>query len=145
MAFLFGCIFFGAGVGIGFANVGPALIEIPMKLLFCTVFGGVGLLIMLIGFLTPTTRLDTAIDQQNVHVRRLFLGKEIYRRTIPLESVIRMEAHKNSSTSSGSRTQNWFQIRIHHSGGRQPIAESIPSRVLADEALSFLRANTLLP
>ena len=145
MAFLFGCIFFGAGVGIGFANVGPALIEIPMKLLFCTVFGGIGLLIMLIGFLTPTTRLDTAIDQQNVHVRRLFLGKEVYRRTISLDSVTHIDAHKNSSTSSGSRTRNWFQIRIHHSGGRQPIAESIPSRVLADEALAFLRANTLLP
>ncbi|MBA55719.1 MAG: hypothetical protein CMK89_14785 [Pseudomonadales bacterium] len=145
LLFLFGTIFFGAGVGIGFANVGPGLIEIPMKLMFCTVFGGIGLLIMLIGFLTPTTRLDTAIDHQNLHVRRVFLGKEIYRRTIALDSVTRMETHKNSSTSSGSRTKNWFQIRIHHGGGRQPIAESIPSRVLADEALAFLRANTLLP
>ena len=145
LAFLFGSIFFGAGVFIGWADMGPALIEIPVKLLFCTVFGGVGLLIMVIGLLTPTTKLDTAIDGEHVHVRRSFLGKEIYRRSIPLESVTRMDAHKNSSTSSGSRTRNWFQIRIHHDGRRQPIAESISGRVLADEALAFLRTNTGLP
>ena len=145
LAFLFGSIFFAGGVGIGFANMGPAIIEIPVKLLFCSVFGGIGLLIMLIGILTPTTRLDTAIDRHQLHVRRLFLGREVYRRSIPLDNITRMEAHKNSSTSSGSRTQNWFQIRVHHSGGRQPIAESIPGRVLADEALAFLRSNTVLP
>ncbi len=145
MITLFGSVFFGAGVGIGFADMGPGLIEIPMKLLFCTVFGGMGLLLMLIGVLTPTTRLETAIDRDNIHVRRLFLGKEVYRRTIPLADITRMDAHKNSSSSSGSRTRNWFQVRVHHNGRRQPIAESIPGRVLVDEALAFLRANTGLP
>ncbi|MEE2732289.1 MAG: DUF3592 domain-containing protein [Pseudomonadota bacterium] len=144
-AFLFGSIFLAAGIGIGFAQVGPALIAIPVKLLFCTVFGGVGLLIMLIGLLTPTTRLDTAIDRHHVHVRRQFLGREVYRRSIPLDSITRFDAHRNSSTSSGSRTRNWFQLRIHHDGRRQPIAESIPGRVLADEALAFLRTHTGLP
>lgn len=142
---LFGLVFLGIGIGLGFADMGSGMIAIPIKLLFCTAFGGMGLLIFLIGVLTPTTRLDTAIDEGMLHVKRSFLGRIIYRKSIPLEDINRLEAHRNGSQSSGGRTRNWYQLRIHYDGKRQVIAESIPGRVLADEALAFLRSKTLLP
>jgi len=145
MMALFGAIFFGVGVGIGVVGMGAGLLEWPLKLLFCTVFGGIGLLLLLAGITTPTTRLETAIDRHSVHVRRWFLGKLVYQKTIALDEVSRLETHKKSSNSNGKRMQNWFEIRVHHSTGKQPIAESIPGRVLADEALAFLRNNTGLP
>ena len=142
---IFGAIFLAVGIGIGFANMGPGLIEVPIKLLFCSVFGGLGLIIFLACVLTPLTRLDTAIDRQNLHVRRLFLGREFSRKTIALESITRLNTHKNSSYGNGSKTRNWFQLRVWHDGKKQVIAESVPGRVLADEAVAFLRSNTGLP
>jgi len=142
---IFGVIFLAVGIGIGFANMGPGLIEVPIKLLFCSVFGGLGLIIFLASVLTPLTRLDTAIDRQNLHVRRLFLGREFSRKTIALQSITRLHTHKNSSYGDGSKTRNWFQLRVWHDGKKQVIAESLPGRVLADEAVAFLRSNTGLP
>jgi len=145
MAALFGAIFFGVGVGIGVVDMGAGLLEWPVKLLFCTVFGGIGLLLLLAGIATPTTRLETAIDRHSVHVRRWFLGKLVYQKSIALDRVSQLETHKKSSNSNGKHMQNWFEIRLQHNTGKQPIAESIPGRVLADEALAFLRNNTGLP
>ena len=145
MGAVFGAIFLAVGIGIGFAEMGPGLIEIPVKLMFCTVFGGLGLLILLACVLTPMTRLDTAIDRHNLHVRRLFLGREIFRKTIALQDVTQLQAHKNSSYGNGNRIRNWFQLRVWHNGKKQVIAESVPGRVLADEAIVFLRSNTGLP
>ena len=56
-----------------------------------------------------------------------------------------MQAHKNSSYGNGNRIRNWFQLRVWHNGKKQVIAESVPGRVLADEAIVFLRSNTGLP
>ncbi len=137
---LFGAVFLSVGMGIFFTETGASMM-LPIKLIFVIAFGGIGLLLFLAGLLTPTTKLDTAIDAQGIHVRRIFLGWEIYRRTIALDSANNIEIHKNSSFSGGKRTRNWFQLRVLHNGKRQVIAESIPGRVLADAALAFLRSR----
>jgi len=141
---VFGLVFLAVGIGLGFANMGPGVIAIPAKLVFCSAFSGIGLLVFLMGALTLTTRLDTAIERDVVHVKRSFLGREVYRRSMPLSEITGLETHKNGSSTMGKRTQNWFQLRVQYNGRWQPIAESIPGRILADAALAFLRANTPL-
>lgn len=145
LAALFGALFLGVAVGIGWADLASGWLAIPVKLLFCTVFGGLGLLIFLLGATTPLSRLETAIDPENLHVRRFLAGWEVYRRRIPLADIRQLQAHKNSSYGQGQRIRNWYQLRVRHGGRTQTIAESIPGRVLADAALTFLRDHTGLP
>jgi hypothetical protein len=143
---VFGSVFLAVGVGIGVADMGPGLIEIPVKILFCVVFGGIGLVMLLSAVLTPTTKLDVAIDAASVYVRRFFLGVMVSNKTVPIEDVESMQAKRKSSYSKGGRTINHFQVRLLlKNRQRLTIAESIPGRVLADEAIHFLRNGTSLP
>ena len=122
---LFGLVFAGAGIGVGFAKDGGWVIPV--------VFTLVGVLIMVYGMWYLGKALMVGVTDQEVRCRRFLYGYPLSTKRLPRQEFKRFEVHENGSMSSGEKTTIFYQLHaLGRNGEKLVVAERLTSRPEAD-------------
>ena len=123
MTFIFGVIFASVGYFIG---------ENDDSFIFPVVFGGVGLLCILIGLYVLGNTLTTRVHQHGINVVRNIYGFR-FQRNVSKEDIIKIDRQIGSQIQGGSNYRVFYSIIAHTRDNRQiTIADTLEGSRLAD-------------
>ena len=120
-AIVFGLVFAGAGIGVGFAEDGG--IVIPL------VFTLVGSLILFYGIWYLGKALMVGVTSDQVRSRRFLFGYPLTTRKLERVALSRFEIYEGATMSSGNKTTVFYQLHaIGRDGEKLVVAERLTSR-----------------
>ncbi len=141
---LAGAMFSGAGVGVLIAESGKDGLQFFITV-FMSIFILVGCLMLLGAAYIPCNKLQVAIAQDAVHIRRFWLGLSVLNRRLPVEELKSLAIERRSSVNNGKRFTVYYRVVVvDQRGKRWPVAETIPGRTLAEETQRFLASHSVL-
>ncbi len=124
-AILFGGLFAGIGIGVGYAKDGGVMIPV--------VFFTVGMLILGYGIWYLAKSLLVGVTGEGVRCRRFLFGYPMTTRQMARADFTHFEIDKTASSSSGKETTVYYQLHAH---GRDdvslPVGERLTSRAEAE-------------
>ncbi len=131
---LFGVIFGGVGIGVGFTNA---------PLLFPIVFSAFGFLFAGIGISMLITGYETYIDTNGVSHKVFRFGNEKKHNLWPRSSLRGLCMKLSGSSSSGTKTVEYFDIILQQNDGHKiNIGSGISGRQAARQLLDCLSLLT---
>ncbi len=131
---LFGVIFGGVGIGIGFTDA---------PLLFPIVFSAFGLLFAVIGINMLITGYETYIDKDGVSHKVFRFGNEKKHNLWPRSTLRGLCMKLSGSSSSGTKTVEYFDILLQQNDGHKiNISSGIAGRQAASQLLDSLSILT---
>ena len=123
MTMVFGSIFGGIGYYIGIEEGG---------IIFLIVFGGVGVLCLLIGLYIVGNTLTTTVSKKGINVIRNVYGVR-FQRNVTKDNIVKLERQIKSQMQGGSRYRVFYSIIAFTKDGRQiVIADTLEGSRLAD-------------
>jgi hypothetical protein len=131
---IFGLLFGGIGIGIGFTDA-PLIFPIVFSA-FGFLFGGIGISMIITGY-------ETYIDQVGVSHKVFRLGKERNHIIWSKEGLRGFCLKEGGSSSSGTKTTEYFDILLQNADGEKiNISSGIAGRQAANQLLDSLHMLT---
>jgi len=149
MMMIFGAVFGGSGLfmmgsvwemGGGFSTpFGTVLVLFTG--MFLSVFGGVGLFLVLAGVYTLINSLEVEIGGREIVATRSFLFRK--RRTVRVEDVRSIEIGVHSQSGQGAKAKVYYRIRaMLADGGRLPLGDGILGSHMAERIGDLIEEET---
>ena len=124
-AILFGGLFAGVGIGVGYAEDGGIVIPV--------VFFLVGTLTLTYGIWYLAKSLLVGVTGEGVRCRRFLFGYPMKTRQMLRADFSHFEIDRTASTSSGNRTTVYYQLHAHSNGEETlPVGERLTGRAEAE-------------
>jgi len=127
--------------GVGLFLWGQAVREGVMLYFMSSIFGLVGVGILIAGFYMVFNSLRVMLDGQKLTSRRSILGIPVSNKVIDYDDVLSVKSKKGSTTQKGKKHEINYSIVAKYAGGEVTLAENLNSHSKANQALEYFRAR----